>query len=415
MTHSSENTPQDLPKFSTRTVATVAGALVLAMIALFFLGFWPRHERIKERESMAQAVRDRPLIVQTVRPELTTRPIELVLPADIHAYASTALYARTNGYLASWTVDINDRVKKGDLMAVLSAPDTDAQLKEAEANLNQQEVNYQLAAATDGRYRGLIPTQGVTQQQLDQFHSAAEQAKANVVSSSAIVDRLKTLVSFERITAPFDGVVTARNYDTGALISASNTAPGQELYDLAEDDRLRVYSSVPQDYAPLVRYGQPVELLLEQNYPGHRFQGLVARSAGTLDPVTRTLRTELDFRNGDPARRIFPGMYGKAVFRFGRDRPALTVPTSALLFQSSEKRVAVVGEDGKVHMRSIVLGNDFGTKIEVLSGLRGDEWIVENPDEQLAEGVSVEAVHDGAEGPQPGASPEAAAPRPAQP
>jgi len=415
MTHSSENTPQDLPKFSTRTVATVAGALVLAMIALFFLGFWPRHERIKERESMAQAVRDRPLIVQTVRPELTTRPIELVLPADIHAYASTALYARTNGYLASWTVDINDRVKKGDLMAVLSAPDTDAQLKEAEANLNQQEVNYQLAAATDGRYRGLIPTQGVTQQQLDQFHSAAEQAKANVVSSSAIVDRLKTLVSFERITAPFDGVVTARNYDTGALISASSTGPGQELYDLAEDDRLRVYSSVPQDYAPLVRYGQPVELLLEQNYPGHRFQGLVARSAGTLDPVTRTLRTELDFRNGDPARRIFPGMFGKAVFRFSRDRPALTVPTSALLFQSSEKRVAVVGEDGKVHMRSIVLGNDFGTKIEVLSGLRGDEWIVENPDEQLAEGVSVEAVHDGAEGPQPGASPEAAAPRPAQP
>ena len=415
MTHSSENTPQDLPKFSTRTVATVAGALVLAMIALFFLGFWPRHERIKERESMAQAVRDRPLIVQTVRPELTTRPIELVLPADIHAYASTALYARTNGYLASWTVDINDRVKKGYLMAVLSAPDTDAQLKEAEANLNQQEVNYQLAAATDGRYRGLIPTQGVTQQQLDQFHSAAEQAKANVVSSSAIVDRLKTLVSFERITAPFDGVVTARNYDTGALISASSTGPGQELYDLAEDDRLRVYSSVPQDYAPLVRYGQPVELLLEQNYPGHRFQGLVARSAGTLDPVTRTLRTELDFRNGDPARRIFPGMFGKAVFRFSRDRPALTVPTSALLFQSSEKRVAVVGEDGKVHMRSIVLGNDFGTKIEVLSGLRGDEWIVENPDEQLAEGVSVEAVHDGAEGPQPGASPEAAAPRPAQP
>ena len=227
----------------------------------------------------------------------------------------------------------------------------------------------------------------MTQQQLDQFHSAAEQAKANVVSSSAIVDRLKTLVSFERITAPFDGVVTARNYDTGALISASNTAPGQELYDLAEDDRLRVFVSVPQDYAPLVRYGQPVELLLEQNYPGHRFHGAVARSAGTLDPVTRTLRTELDFRNGDPARRIFPGMYGKAVFRFSRDRPALTVPTSALLFKSSGKRVAVVGEDGKVHMRSIVLGNDFGTKIEVLSGLPGDEWIVANPDEQLAEGI----------------------------
>ena len=410
MMKSTESTPPDLPKFSTRTVATIAGAMVLAMAGLFILGFWPRHKRIEERESMARAVRDRPMVVQAVQPESTTRPIELALPADIRAYASTALYARTNGYLASWTVDINDRVKKGELMAVISAPDTDAQLEEAEADLNQQQVNYRLAAATDGRYQGLIPTQGVTQQQLDQFHSAAEQAKANVVSSSAVVDRLRTLVGFERITAPFDGVVTARNYDTGALISASNIGPGQELYDVAEDAMLRVFVNVPQDYAPLIRYDQPVALLLDQNYPGHRFTGSVARSAGTLDPVTRTLRTELDFKNDDPGRQIFPGMYGKAVFSFNRDRPSLTVTTSALLFEANGKLVAVVGTDSKIHLHKIALGNDFGTKIEVLSGLKGDEWIVENPSEQLAEGVAVEAVRDGQESPKPGASPVTSAP-----
>ncbi len=312
------------------------------MAALFILGFWIRHERVSKREKMAEENRDRRPVVQVVLPKATQKSFELTLPADVRPYATTALYARTNGYLASWKYDINDRVKKGDLMAVISAPDTDADLEQAEATLNQQTTNHQLASATEERYRGLIATHGVTQQTLDQFHSAQEQAKAGVTSAQADVDRLKALVGFEKITAPFDGVVTARNYDVGALISASNIGPGQELFDLAEDDRLRVFVNVPQAYSLLIKYGQPVTLALERNFPGHKFTGVVARSSGLLDPVTRTLRTELDFKNDDPSHPLFPGMYGEAIFAIERDQPVLTVPTSALLFEAEGKEVAVV-------------------------------------------------------------------------
>jgi RND family efflux transporter MFP subunit len=280
-------------------------------------------------------------------------------------------------------------VKKGDVIAVISAPDTDADLEQAKANLNQQETSYQLAVATEDRYRGLISVQGVTQQQLDQFHSTREQAKANVGATAASVDRLKALVGFEKIIAPFDGVVTTRNYDVGALISATNIAPGQELFDLAEDDKLRVFVNIPQAYALLVKFNQPASLAFERNYPGRLFQGVVARSSGSLDPVTRTLHTEVDFNNDDPDHHIFPGMYGEVVFHIQRDHPVLTVPTSALLFEADGKQVAIVNSSNKIHFQKIVPGRDFGTEIEVIDGLKGDENIVANPSEQLTEGLAV--------------------------
>ena len=409
---SSDPTPEDLPKVSQRTLTIIAAVLVLALAGFFVLGFWPRHNRIKEREELARTLRDQPLVVQVVHPKTTKKPVTLTLPADVRAYAATALYARINGYLASWKADINDRVKQGDVLAVIAAPDTDADLEQAEANLKQLQTNYDLALATDQRYQGLIPTQGVTQQQLDQFHSAAEQAKAAVVSAAAAVDRLKTLVGFETIRAPFDGVVTARNYDVGALISASNIGPGQELFDVAADDRLRVYVNVPQAYAPQIAFDQPVTLTLEQNYPGHKFTGSVRRSSGTLDPVTRTLRTELEFKNADPLRRIFPGMYGEAVFTIKREAPVLTVPTSALLFEGDGKLVAVVSAENKIHFAKISAGSDHGTEIEVIAGLKGDEWIVSNPGEQLTEGVTVSPVSDPPASPAAG-TPLTAAPLPA--
>jgi RND family efflux transporter MFP subunit len=384
-----EEKPEKLPTASPRALRLIAFVAVVAVAALFLLGFLLRHERLVKRERMAEEMRHRQLVVQVVRPKASEKSFELRLPADVRAYATTALYARTNGYLASWTVDISDRVKQGDVMAVISAPDTDADLEQAEATLNQQQTNYQLADTTAERYKGLVAVQGVTQQQLDQFNSARDEAKAGVISSAASVDRLKALVGFEKIVAPFDGVVTARNYDAGALISATNTAPGQQLFDLAEDDKLRVFVNVPQAYALLVKFGQDVELLLARNYPGHRFRGLVARSAGSLDPVTRTLRTELDFKNSDPVRHIFPGMYGEAIFEIQREKPVLTVPTSALLFEADGKQVALVDQENKIHFQRIVPGIDFGTEIEITDGLKGDERIVANPGEQLAEGVMV--------------------------
>ena len=300
-----------------------------------------------------------------------------------------------------WSFDINDRVKKGDVLAVISAPDTDADLEQAKANLAQQQTTYQLAATTDERYQGLVPVQGVTQQQLDQFRSSREQARSNVASMAASVDRLKALVGFEKILAPFDGIVTARNYDVGALVSASNIAPGQELFDVAQDDWLRVFVNIPQAYSLLIKFEQPAGLTFERNFPGYRFVGVVKRSAGILDPVTRTLRTELDFKNADPAHKIFPGMYGEAIFHIEREHAVLTVPTSALLFEAEGKQVAVVGKDSKVHFQQIVPGRDFGTEIEIASGLIGDERIIANPGEHLTEGLEVTAKDDSAQGESP--------------
>lgn len=396
-----EEIPKDLPKIERHTLLVIGACILAALVLIFIVGFWVRHERIAKREKMAQEMRNEKPVVGVVKPKKTQKSFDLTLPADVRAFASTALYARTNGFLASWSFDINARVKQGDVLAVISAPDTDADLEQAKANLAQQQTNYQLAATTEDRYKGLVATQGVTQQQLDQFHSASEQAKSNVGATAASVDRLKALVGFEKIVAPYDGIVTARNYDVGALITASNTAPGQELFDVAADDTLRVFVNVPQAYTLFVKFGAPVGLVLDRNYPGYTFTGVVARSAGILDPVTRTLRTELDFKNDDPTHKILAGMYGEAVFHIERPHPVLTVPTSALLFEADGKQVAVLTADSKVHFVKITPGRDFGTEIEVVSGLKGDESIIANPGEQLVEGVEVTAQADGQGGQSP--------------
>jgi len=388
----------ELPRVKRRTLTLIVLIGVAALGLIFFIGFFIRHRRLKHREEMAKEVRNQALVVQVVRPKETQKSFDLSLPADVRAFATTSLYARTNGYLASWTADINDRVKKGDVLAIISAPDTDAQLEQAVAALSQQQTMERLSKLTDERYRGLIPIQGVTQQQLDQNRSNLEQASANVRAAAAAVDRLKALVGFEKIVAPFDGVVTARNYDVGALISASNIGAGQELFDLAEVDKLRVFVSVPQPYVLLIKFGQPVALSLERNYPGHKFTGVIARATGALDPVTRTLRTELDFQNTDPENPIYPGMYGEATFSIQRAQPVLTVPTSALLFEADGKQVAIVTPQNKVHFQKIVPGSDFGMDIEVITGLKGDERIVANPGEQLVEGIAVQPVTGGADG-----------------
>jgi RND family efflux transporter MFP subunit len=393
-----EEVPKDLPKVKNRTLWIIAISALVALAILFVVGFVIRHERIAKREKMAKEEQNRKLVVLVVKPKQTQKAFDLTLPADVKAFAATALYARTNGFLASWTADINDRVKKGDVIAVISAPDTDADLEQAKAELNQNQTGYQLAQNTDERYKGLVPIQGVTQQQLDQFHSQRQQAKANVGSSSATVDRMQALVGFEKIVAPFDGVITARNYDVGALILASNIAAGQELFDIAQDDQLRVFVNIPQAYALLVKFGGPVDLALQRNYPGHTFTGVVARSAAAIDPVTRTLRTELDFKNTDPAFHIFPGMYGEAVFHIQRPAPVLTIPTSALLFEADGKQVATVDANDKIHFKKITPGTDFGTEIEILEGLEPGDKIVANPGEQLTEGVVVEPQEDQGKG-----------------
>lgn len=401
---------RELPRIQRRSLTLIVLISLGVLIAAFVAGFTIRHRRIKYREEMAKEQQDQPPIVLVVKPQATQKAIDLSLPADVRAFATTSLYARTNGYLASWTADIHDRVRQGQVLAVIAAPDTDAELEQAEAALNQQQTNERLAQLTDERFRGLIAIQGVTQQQLDQNRANLEQARANVRAASANVDRLKSLVGFEKIVAPFDGMVTARNYDNGALISASSTGAGQELFDVAAIDKLRVFVSVPQPYVELIKFGQPVTLTLERNFPGHKFVGTVARSTGALDPVTRTLRTELDFDNRDPQFKIYPGMYGIAQFSLNRAKPVLTVPTSALLFEADGKLVATVTPDDKVHLMPIVPGSDFGTEIEAIAGLKGDERVIANPGEEIAEGLKVSPRSNAPAGQGPSTSPSGGQP-----
>jgi RND family efflux transporter MFP subunit len=295
-------------------------------------------------------------------------------------------------------VDIGDRVKAGQLLAEIDAPDVDAELVQAKASVGQAKANVvkaeddlELARTTFERYKGFGKGGGVSQQEIDekraaytQAQSALEAFKASVAAAEATVQRLAALQGFEKVYAPFAGVVTARNMDVGALVSAGQTVP---LFRIADTDVLRVYVNVPQSYVQSVRPGQKVGLAV-RNYPGKEFEGVVARTAGALDPATRTLRYEVDVPNKEGV--LLAGMYGEVRIKAKQDEPPMVVPTSAVVFDSGGTKVWVV-EEGKVHPKRVDVGRDFGTEIEVSSGLSGKEQVVTNPGERLADGVEVEA------------------------
>jgi RND family efflux transporter MFP subunit len=402
VTHADEHEiPTDLPEVGAVGVILIAVVVLALFGGLFLLGWMPHEKRQAEaRQEAKEAVEIRP-IVDVTRPKSSGAPVDLVLPGDVQANQTTAIYARTNGYLKALPpgIDIGAPVKAGQLIAEIAAPEVDAELEQAKASLEQANVNvgratneYNFNKGTFERYEGLSKTGGVTQQQLDEKRAAyniatssLKAAQASVLAAQAAVKRLTEMQGFERVVAPFDGVITARNYDAGALISVANTGAGKELFRVDQTDTLRVYVSVPQGSSTDVRPGQEAELIV-RNYPGQPFKGKVARSAGALDEATRTLKVEVDVPNAD--HRLLPHMYGQVRFKIPRGRPALLLPTSAFVFGTEGMRVTVL-EGDKVHYRSVVVGRDFGSEAEVASGVSADEWVVTNPGEHLADGMEV--------------------------
>jgi RND family efflux transporter MFP subunit len=391
--------PTDLPTITKRQLILIAIAVLLMFTTLFLIGFVPRFIHDRNLREEADAFAQQPPIVQVVPPQSTQQSIQLPLPGTTSAMQETALYARINGYLKQRYVDIGDHVKTGELLAEIDAPDVDAQLAQAKAalemataNQTSSKTNYDLAQATLTRYKGLVASGSVTQQDLDtrqnNFNTAdaAQQAAiASVKSAQANVQQLEAQQSFEKIAAPFDGVITVRNPDVGALISAANSTTNP-MFVVSETDILRVFVNVPQSYASFIRINQPVTFTVP-NYPGQIFTGIVARWAGALDPNTRTMLTELHFDNRQGL--LWPGMYGEVKFSLHRDKPVFTVPTSALLFEANGTQLALI-QDNKVHFQKITVGRDFGTEIEVLQGLQGNEQVVATPGEKLAEGITVQ-------------------------
>jgi RND family efflux transporter MFP subunit len=396
---SEEQIPKDLPTVKTRHIAIIAFVGVVLLGGLFLVGFIPHRNRVAQAEEIAREQDDRPK-VDVVQPRRAESRGELQLPGDARAFQDTSIYPRATGYLKRLLVDIGDRVTEGQLLAEIDAPEVTAQLDEAKAAVEQSKANVTkaqtdlaFAGTTYDRYQSLSKTGAVTPQDVDeklaavnQSRSALDAAKANVTAAQAAVQRLSELQSFQKITAPFAGVITARNYDVGALLQANNT--GKEMFRLEQTDTLRVFVNIPQTYATSIKNGQAATLEV-RNFPGRQFTGKVTRAAGALDPSTRTLRMQVDFPNPDGT--LIAGMYGQVRFQLADAQPPLLVPTGAMIFEADGTKVALV-ENNHVRFQKVDVGRDLGTELEVTNGLNGDEQVIANPGARLADGVEVQVV-----------------------
>jgi RND family efflux transporter MFP subunit len=376
--------PPELPPAPPRKAMTIVGValLILLIAGVITLLDHASHDRALAKETERETVPT----VAIVHP-LAERPDEdLVLPGSLLAYEESPIYARTNGYLVRWYKDIGSHVEKGELLAKIDTPEVDQELNQTRAARQQIVAQMDLAKISADRWENLLKTDSVSKQETDQQVSGYKQAQANLASADANVRRLEQLEGFKDVYAPFSGVLTKRNVDPGALINAGAGAAGRELFDLARVDPLRVYTSVPQAYAPFIKVGAKTTVTL-QEFPGQKFIAKVARTAESIDPNTRTLLTEVDVPNKDG--RLLPGSFGEVHFAVGSNVNKVTVPVNAMLFRAQGPQVAVIGQDGKVQLRSISIGRDYGTTLEILGGVAISDQIVINPADSLEDGQQV--------------------------
>jgi RND family efflux transporter MFP subunit len=321
-----------------------------------------------------------------INPKLENPEEELVLPCSLEAFEESPIYARTNGYLVRWYRDIGSHVNKGDLLAEIDTPELDQELHQAQAARQQILARMDLAKISAERWQSLVKSNSVSEQENDEQASGFRQAQASLADADANVRRLEQLEGFKKVQAPFSGVLTRRNVDPGALINAGAGATGRELFNLAKVDPLRIFSSVPQSYARTIRAGTRATITL-QEYPGSTFVGVVARTSAAINAATRTLLTQVDLPNKDGL--LLPGSFGEVHFSVTSGVNKVTVPVNTMLFRAEGSRVAVVGPDGKVALRAITIGRDYGTTLEVLSGLSTTDRVIINPADSLEEGQPV--------------------------
>jgi RND family efflux transporter MFP subunit len=358
-------------------------AIVAAGLAI---GILPRIQARSEVRQQTQSLAIPTVSVAYPQPSPAADHIDL--PAAIQPYQDVPIFARTTGYIAHWYADIGTPVKEGELLAIIDTPEIDAQLQQAKGAAASALADYDIAKVTADRWQVLLKTNSVSRQTAEQDVANMKARAATLTAARADVDRLSKLQSFERVYAPFAGVVTARNVDVGTLIdSGSSGGPKTEMFHLVETDKLRVFADVPQDDVRNAGVGTAATLTLSQ-WPGRTFGGTVTRTAGAIDPVTRTLRTEVDVDNGDGA--ILPGAYAYIHLNAVNAQPRVSVPVSALLFRPDGVQVATVNPANRVSMQAVTLGRDFGTRVEVVSGLNGHERVIANPNDAIASG---DAVH----------------------
>lgn len=375
--------PEVAPAQPGRAMKVAGGILAVLLVAG---GARIIAQVVHVRNLAEKTERDAVATVAVASPKVGDPDEEVVLPCSLEAFEESPIYARTNGYLIRWYKDIGTHVKKGELLADIDTPEIDQELHRAEAVEQQTQAQMELAKISADRWQNLVKTNSVSEQENDVQSSGYRQAVANLADAKANVHRLKELEGFKRVYAPFDGVITRRNVDPGALINAGAGATGRELFDMARVDPLRIFAAVPQAYSPYTRSGTKATITL-QEYPGQVFEGVVARTSESINRDSRTLLTEVDIPNKDG--KLLPGSLGEVHFKVGQGATKLTIPIETLLFRSEGPCVAVVGAGNKVALRHISIGRDYGTSLEILQGISPTDRIVMNPPDSIADGQPV--------------------------
>ena len=388
-------------------------AILAAAIAVLLLGgaiYNGLRERADaEAKLAAETTQAAVPIVNVVHPVANAPNQTLVLPGQTMAFIDTAIYARASGYLKSWNFDIGAHVRRGDVLALIETPELDQQLRQARAQLVQMqaalvqaETSMELAKVTNGRAADLVRRGWTSQQVGDQDRlgyagsiAAVNVARANLQAQRAQVDRLEELAGFERVLAPFDGVITARNTDIGALINAGAGGPATELFHMASTRTLRIFVAVPEVYSPDMHVGATPTVTLDE-YPGQVFHGTLTRTNSAINPASRTLLVEVDVDNADG--KLLPGAYAFVHFTLPGRAQTVTIPVNTLLFRSEGLRVGEV-RDGIAQLVPITIGRDYGDRVEVLSGLRTSDQVIINPSDSLVGGTAVRVAGKKSPGP----------------
>jgi len=409
--------PPEPPPARGRTFR-VALTLLLAILIVAGIVFWGINARIQTAAAVKETTRELAIpAVAVVHPKPGAMKDEVVLPGNVMAFTDSPIYARSSGYLKQWFVDIGGHVKAGQQLAIIEAPEVDQQVTQAKATIQQAQAaldqaianeqqgkaNEEIARVTAQRWQNLVTKGAVSRQENDQYQAqyqaqvanlnALEQAiaaaRSNIAAAQANLGRLQEMQNYEVVRAPFDGIITARNIDVGALINAGNGGAAQELFHMAATAKLRVYVNVPQADSRAAVPGLKSYLTLSE-FPGRRFPGELVRTSGAIDTGTRTLLTEVDVDNSSGELR--PGAYAEVHLQIPAGSRSIIVPVSALMFRSEGLRVGVL-RDGKAELVPIVLGKDYGNEVEVVSGVGENDLVISNPPDSLVSGTAVQVVN----------------------
>jgi RND family efflux transporter MFP subunit len=359
--------------------------VVLALALMLTAGIWRHIQRERSQKQFAQQTGRTAVEVLNAKPD--EKPHEVILPGNITANLETTIFARADGYVARWLVDIGDHVKAGQQLAELETPELDQQLASARNTQKQNEANFELARVTAQRWQELAQKQVVAKQDNDQRQGTYEASAGTLAASKSDVNRLEDLQNFKKVTAPFEGTITARKIDVGSLISQGSGTAGTQLFSLAQTDPLRIFVNVPQADSPLIEVGMDAKILVAER-ANRDFTGKVTRTSGALDPTSRTLLVEVEIPNHDGA--LFAGMYALVKFALSNKDAAIVIPADVFVFRPEGAQVAVVTPENKIHWQKVEIGRDFGSYMEVQRGLDKDTRVVVNPTDDLTEGLSVD-------------------------